>query len=567
MENTSVQELQLTAIKPDPNQPRKTFDEEQLRQLSLSIEKFGVLQPITVRPDKDGHIIVMGERRYRASLLANLKTIPCIVRDFDSTVISEVQIIENLQRQEVEPLEEAEAIAYLLEKYTAEEISHRIGRTLKFIYGRIKLANLIEGFRPFVKSKELTLSLAVKIAMFPKADQEMFLDTMGDGFRSYPVENAISNKMFDLQEAPFQLDDAKLLPDAGPCALCPFNSKNQGNLFGDDKQICTKSSCFTAKKSKTLLQLIEQVKADGTLLVPEIYKYNIDSSHNALVLSIIQENGLIPYILDDLDYIEQPVIPTKEQIEEENHWMDFTKEELEQEFNEAMALYAEELQAFHDAPEKGYLKGLLFNTRTYQVKEVLVLIENETPKEKNSVPIDKKKMDDCTPKEKIQKIKDRELRKKQIEGNKEFEEMVRAIGESDYVNSKKALTQNEMVAFCISLYENTIGYGTKRKFIDGFYGKNQPKDVSKNVQRFKKNFKKDTFNKLIRLLLLQNVHFGESNHTNNLVNNSFYVALKDYCKKEIETIEASYAESLSLREKRLQDRITELEEELSAQKG
>lgn len=152
----------------------------------------------------------MGERRYRASKLAKLKTIPCIVRDFDSNVVSEVQIIENLQRQDVEPIEEAEAIAYLLERYTTLEIATRIGRTVKFVYGRIKLANLIAGFRPYVKEKEMTLSMAISIAVFPEEDQKMFLEGMGEKFKAHYIIHALKNKMFDLKDAPFDLDNKTL---------------------------------------------------------------------------------------------------------------------------------------------------------------------------------------------------------------------------------------------------------------------------------------------------------------------------------------------------------------------
>ena len=95
-----IQNLPLGKIKPDLEQPRKTFNEDALKQLSESIEKHGVLQPITVRQLNGHYIIVMGERRYRASKLAGKKTIPSIVRTYENNDILEVQIIENLQRNE-----------------------------------------------------------------------------------------------------------------------------------------------------------------------------------------------------------------------------------------------------------------------------------------------------------------------------------------------------------------------------------------------------------------------------------------------------------------------------------
>lgn len=555
-----VKELKITAIKPDPKQPRKTFDEESLKQLSISIEKFGVLQPITVRPNGKGHIIVMGERRYRACKLANLTTIPCIVRDFDKSIVSEVQIIENLQRQDVEPIEEAEAIAYLLEIYTAEEIATRIGRTAKFVYGRIKLANLIDGFRPYVRNKELTISLAIGIAVFPKEDQEMFLEGMGDSFQSYYVNNAIKNKMFDLNDAPFSLDDDKLLPSAEACKLCPFNSANQGSLFGDDKQICTKSSCYSSKKSKSLLALIAQVKIDGRLLVANFRKYSLDMEGNQLVFSLLKENGLIPYLLDDIDYIEEPVKPTKELIKEANKWMDYSEEDLQEELDEEMVDYKEKLEEYKNAPANGYTKGLLLKPSTYRTKEVLLkMADHAVEGEERGIPLEKKKMDDCTPKEKIQKINSREDRKKHLEDNKQFEEVINSVRETEYIDTKKDLSLDEMVAFSISMHENLIGYYDGQKHFKGFYGKNNAKSKEGTVELFKKNFKKETFNKLIRILLVKNVHFGEQNHNNDLTNSSVYIALRDYCKKEMESIESTYAEIRGIREEKLKVRIAELE--------
>src|SRR5690606_30273483 len=108
-----VQDLDLASIAIDPDQPRKTLNGESLKQLAQSIKEYGVLQPITVRKTGKNFIIVMGERRFRASKLAGLMTIPAMVREYADNDVLEVQIIENLQRKDVEPTEEAEAIAFL----------------------------------------------------------------------------------------------------------------------------------------------------------------------------------------------------------------------------------------------------------------------------------------------------------------------------------------------------------------------------------------------------------------------------------------------------------------------
>ncbi|SHI26589.1 ParB/RepB/Spo0J family partition protein [Leeuwenhoekiella palythoae] len=250
-----IQNLPLGKIKTDPEQPRKTFKKDALQQLSESIEEHGVLQPITVRQLNGHYVIVMGERRYRASKLVGKKTIPCIVRTYENNDVLEVQIIENLQRQDLEPTEEAEAIAYLSEKYAPTEIAKRLGRTDNFIRQRLKLAGLIEGFKHFVRNGEMTISLGVGVALFAPEEQQMMLETMGKDFNAHQINRMIKDQTYDLEKASFDVTDKKLVPKAGSCVECPFNAANQGNLFGEGKMVCTKSACFETKKNKIVLEL------------------------------------------------------------------------------------------------------------------------------------------------------------------------------------------------------------------------------------------------------------------------------------------------------------------------
>jgi ParB family chromosome partitioning protein len=255
-----IQNLSIEKVVCDPMQPRKTFNETLLQQLSESIKKHGVLQPITVRKSGEEYIIVMGERRYRASKLAGKKTIPCIERTYKNNDVFEVQIIENLQRQDVEPTEEAEAIAYLSEKYGPTEIAKRLGRTDNFIRQRIKLAGLIEGFKHFVRNGDMTISLGVGVALFTPEEQQMMLETMGEDFNAHQINRMIDNQTYDLEQVSFDVTDEKLVSKARSCVKCPFNAVNQGNLFGEGKMICTKSACFETKTSKSFLNLIVESK-------------------------------------------------------------------------------------------------------------------------------------------------------------------------------------------------------------------------------------------------------------------------------------------------------------------
>ncbi|MAL61056.1 MAG: partitioning protein [Flavobacteriaceae bacterium] len=559
-----IQNLPLGNIKPDPEQPRKTFNKDALQQLSESIEEHGVLQPITVRQLNGHYIIVMGERRYRASKLAGKKTIPCIVRTYENNDVLEVQIIENLQRQDVEPTEEAEAIAYLSEKYAPADIAKRLGRTDNFVRQRLKLAGLIDGFKHFVRNGEMTISLGVGVALFEPEEQQMILETMGEDFNAHQINRMIKDQTYDLDKASFDVTDKKLVPKAGSCIECPFNAANQGNLFGEGKMVCTKAACFETKKSKSFLNVIEKSKKENILLIPEIRQYWADDENNQLVISQLEKSGLKVYLLDDVEIIENPIKPSIEAIKIEYQHYDYSEDELKAELEEAMQSFNEELEQFSTAKEKGFVNGIVFHPETYQNKEVFVkVIEKSKDKSSEySAPLANRKMADCTPEEQIVKINEREIRKKQIENNKQFEEVVQMIRETEYINSKKTLSTDEMVAFSISLFENNVDYMSQQKYFSKFLGDSSKMTKVEMVENFKKKLKKEVFHKLIRYMLTKQVHFGESNHLNNLTNISFYNAMQGYYKSKIDGIEKEYAEKRNKREARLKERITVLEKKI-----
>ncbi len=142
---SSIKEIDIEKIKPNPNQPRKTFDPDALAELSSSIKQQGVLQPILVEEiAEDVYVIVAGERRFRASKMAGLKTIPCIVRSFTDLQRMEVSLIENIQRENLNPVEEARAYSYLLTQagIKQEELAQRVGKGRSTITNSVRLLNL-----------------------------------------------------------------------------------------------------------------------------------------------------------------------------------------------------------------------------------------------------------------------------------------------------------------------------------------------------------------------------------------------------------------------------------------
>ena len=144
--DNSVLQLKITEIEANENQPRRKFDEEALNSLAESIKEHGIVQPIIVRRDGEGYQIVAGERRWRAARIAGLKAVPVVVKDYSETQILEIALIENLQREDLNPIEEAIAYKGLMEKYnfTQENISKVVGKSRPYVANSIRLLNLDE---------------------------------------------------------------------------------------------------------------------------------------------------------------------------------------------------------------------------------------------------------------------------------------------------------------------------------------------------------------------------------------------------------------------------------------
>lgn len=158
----NVIDAKIEAVRPNPYQPRTHFDEAALEDLAASIKENGVFQPIIVRQSVNGYEIIAGERRFRASKMAGKETIPAIVRDLDERQMLEIAVLENLQREDLSPLEEAEAYDTLIKKLkiTQEEVSKRLGKSRPYIANYLRLLNLPPVSTKYLKEGKLSMGQA-----------------------------------------------------------------------------------------------------------------------------------------------------------------------------------------------------------------------------------------------------------------------------------------------------------------------------------------------------------------------------------------------------------------------
>lgn len=177
IDSKEIVSIDLSKVYPNDTQPRKIFDDEKIQVLSASIKHYGVLQPIVVKPDENGkYMIIAGERRYRASKLAKQKDIPAVIKDIPMKDIMEIALIENLQRENLNAIEEALAYRSLIEHYevTQEEISEAVGRSRPHITNTLRLLNLGKIVIEKIESGYITAGHGK--ALLRVADQEVQLE-------------------------------------------------------------------------------------------------------------------------------------------------------------------------------------------------------------------------------------------------------------------------------------------------------------------------------------------------------------------------------------------------------
>ena len=188
-----VQQVDIRRIDTNAGQPRKDFDQEKLQELADSIRQHGVVQPILLRQNGERYVIVAGERRFRAARLAGLDQVPAIVKDLDEAQVMEVALIENLQREDLNPFEEAAAIRFLMQQHdlTQEEVSKRLSKSRPAIANSLRLLSLPEPVQAYLRNGKLQAGHARALAGLqdPEAQAVLADKIVGEGLSVRAAES------------------------------------------------------------------------------------------------------------------------------------------------------------------------------------------------------------------------------------------------------------------------------------------------------------------------------------------------------------------------------------------
>jgi ParB family chromosome partitioning protein len=267
--------LPLLSLTESAANPRRRFEEAALNELAESIRTQGVLSPLLVRPvGQHTYEIVAGARRYRAAQLAGLEDVPVRIVELTDAQAVEVSIVENLQRRDVHPLDEAQGYVALLHlDYSIEQIGAKCGKNPAYVAGRTRLAELAPATVEAFLKDEIGVGHALLLAKLQPEQQEQALsacwqESYGNGSKTkrilLPVRHLQQwiehNILLELAAAPFSKDDAQLVPEAGSCVECPKRTGQNKLLFAEwaaqDGQQCTDPVCYQKKVDAHVKQTV-----------------------------------------------------------------------------------------------------------------------------------------------------------------------------------------------------------------------------------------------------------------------------------------------------------------------
>jgi len=437
---SGITQIKMIQIAPSKQNPRRNIDENSIKELAESLKQLGMLQPIIVRPDADGFEIVCGERRYLAAEKAKLKEVPCIVRDLTDDEAEDFRITENLQRQDISPLDEAEAYKLLVEhrQYTPLMISTRFGKSETYVRHRLQLNYLIEDFAKLLEKELITLGHALEICKISPANQSNLFDmeftSNGSryGLRSVKdmrdkIERNYSSK---LKLATFDLNETYPCAEL-PCNLCPHNTAFNQLLFPEmqTEGICMNPVCYAAKSAYQFRQnLVKVVEEEPTtaLIAPNYLYGDAEKDLDKLI-----SEGLL------VEKIPNRLIITKPEAPEEPSYEDrMENPELLDEYTEELEEYKEELAEYETKIQSGDIRKCLMVAGNDKGKFVYA----ERDKTSTAAGTEPAELTELTG------LKAKDKRNAELQFEKTYLESKALLQEMDYPKYSEDLTENEWAA-------------------------------------------------------------------------------------------------------------------------
>lgn len=567
--------VKVADIKPDPNQPRKFYRQEEIDELSESFKKHGVLQAITIRPKDDGFYIVFGERRYRAATQIGLKEIPATIKSMSDEDALEIQIIENLQRKDVHPMEEAGALAKLCETLKAKDVADRIGKSEKYVAVRVKLMDLIPVLQEMFFMNKISFEAAKLLSrQSAESQHELYDNKVGDNdwrneedddeyFQN--INYLLNNHTGDLSEATFDLIDADLYKKAGACSTCVHNSKNHLALFEEDEHKCYSPACFEIKTNAAYERKLNEVietEPDVLFAIASSYIYREEEKEK---IAQVKKRGIAVLEYGEWHPLHEPEpIGSWEEYQEEHAWwrkdppgendedeIADREKEMREDFDCAVDDYEAGVKQYNQAKETGRIrKAFIIVGNSVNEGKVIDIVLKEKGVAKADIPAGSNV-------EEISKIQRREDRNKELDDEKIWQ-AVRKIMEDDKFSAlmhDSLLDKIERKATAMAIYES-LGYYEREYFQEDYL---KIDGANREVAELFDNLTNEQYNMLCRLLIRSKLYPAPGSHTTGGAHYWGKKVAELHKPNEVKAIELEIEEKAIKRAERVQKKIKELQ--------
>lgn len=284
--------IPLAALRESGRNPRRSFNEQKLEELTQSVRDIGIITPIIVRPssvEEGVYEIAAGHRRYRAAQAAELESVPAMVREYSDDEFLEVLTVENLQRADIAPLEEAQGYHELLARpgYDVAVLAAKIGKSETYVYQRLKLLDLVDAAKAALVDERIHVSHALVLARVQPEAQNSLLhhhvfDRDGNALPAKSLQSVIERTIYlDLGKTAFPIHDAGLLTKAGACDTCTKRSGAAPALFPEvkAKDFCLDRACFYQKSNEWASRQVKRVTEESgekPLMVSASHEWNTE---------------------------------------------------------------------------------------------------------------------------------------------------------------------------------------------------------------------------------------------------------------------------------------------------
>lgn len=263
-----AQEVAVKSISANPYQPRRNFDEEKLQELAASIKEFGIVQPLVVRPNGSGFELVAGERRLRAAVLAGLTKVPVIIKAYDDAKMMEIALIENIQRHDLNPIEEAQGLRRLMQEFklTQEQVAEKVGRSRSAVTNILRLLNLPAEVQTAIMGGTLTMGQAKQLLGLPQKEQmcEVAKAIIENGWSSRMTEEVV-RRLKEGKTLKIVREIVEEVAKPKDKEKKPKHEPTENDLFCHDFE--QRLVEFLGTKVKVVPKLDEQGRAGGTIQI------------------------------------------------------------------------------------------------------------------------------------------------------------------------------------------------------------------------------------------------------------------------------------------------------------